>query len=264
MNQPSHRQYLLAAASAFCRVCTDKECQRSRKEQSLCLSLVAFRDANLSILEPLMDKTGGKESKVCRKCGTEKPLSEFCKNHRYKDGHQNVCKACCNEMTKQARRQKKMESPSRETLRKARKMKELQHLLGKAAPVVTDMKERASLRYRMDDEYREARKECSKRKYYETNFYLARKYLKRHEAALAKATRELAELRESSQSLSGRELYIVKCKINTRLAKIESFKYKAELCRSILDGKVRFTKEEMEKAGIFHVKSALMERMEKG
>lgn len=34
-------------------------------------------------------------TKVCGGCGIEKPLSEFNKNKRYKDGHVTWCKACC-------------------------------------------------------------------------------------------------------------------------------------------------------------------------
>jgi hypothetical protein len=32
--------------------------------------------------------------KTCWKCKEEKPFSEFCKNKRYKDGHNDVCKLC--------------------------------------------------------------------------------------------------------------------------------------------------------------------------
>ena len=34
------------------------------------------------------------ELKTCRKCKTEKPLAEFNKYRRAKDGHQPVCKLC--------------------------------------------------------------------------------------------------------------------------------------------------------------------------
>ena len=34
------------------------------------------------------------ETKICRKCGSELPLSEFYKAKGNKDGHKNICKEC--------------------------------------------------------------------------------------------------------------------------------------------------------------------------
>ena len=34
------------------------------------------------------------ETKVCNKCGKEKPISEFSKNSRKRDGLQTACKEC--------------------------------------------------------------------------------------------------------------------------------------------------------------------------
>ena len=39
-------------------------------------------------------------TKVCAKCGEEKPTSEYGKHPRNKDGLQSYCKACSNEHTK--------------------------------------------------------------------------------------------------------------------------------------------------------------------
>lgn len=41
------------------------------------------------------------ETKVCKKCGRELPLSEFHKNKGHKDGHLNVCKECHKQYMKQ-------------------------------------------------------------------------------------------------------------------------------------------------------------------
>jgi len=40
-------------------------------------------------------------TKVCRKCGVEKPLGEFPKNHTCKDGHQHTCKECRKKQAKE-------------------------------------------------------------------------------------------------------------------------------------------------------------------
>ena len=37
-----------------------------------------------------------KTTKVCTKCGTEKPISDYHKSTRSKDGHLSVCKECTN------------------------------------------------------------------------------------------------------------------------------------------------------------------------
>ena len=41
------------------------------------------------------------ETKICRKCGRELPLSEFHKDKQKKDGYRNVCKECINKRMKQ-------------------------------------------------------------------------------------------------------------------------------------------------------------------
>ena len=42
------------------------------------------------------------EYKICNKCNKEKPLSEFSKNKRMKDGYLNQCKECRYELDKRA------------------------------------------------------------------------------------------------------------------------------------------------------------------
>jgi hypothetical protein len=36
------------------------------------------------------------ETKICKKCGQEKPLDEFPKHRGYKDGRQSFCRECRN------------------------------------------------------------------------------------------------------------------------------------------------------------------------
>lgn len=43
------------------------------------------------------ERTKTAETKICKKCGIEKPLSEFTKNKNMKDGRLNTCKECSNE-----------------------------------------------------------------------------------------------------------------------------------------------------------------------
>ena len=48
-----------------------------------------------------------KTSKVCIKCGMEKPMSEFGLNRKMKDGHRNECKSSCTNYSKEYYRRKK-------------------------------------------------------------------------------------------------------------------------------------------------------------
>lgn len=38
------------------------------------------------------------ETKICKKCGQEKPLESFVRNHKIKSGYANTCKECHNKM----------------------------------------------------------------------------------------------------------------------------------------------------------------------
>lgn len=40
------------------------------------------------------------ETKICKKCGQEKPISEFRKDSKYKDGRTNFCKSCISDYYK--------------------------------------------------------------------------------------------------------------------------------------------------------------------
>ena len=52
-----------------------------------------------------------KASKVCACCKIEKPLSEFGKNARLKDGHNIYCKVCQNEKNRESRERRKNTLP---------------------------------------------------------------------------------------------------------------------------------------------------------
>ena len=52
-----------------------------------------------------------KASKVCACCKIEKPLSEFGKNARLKDGHNIYCKVCQNEKIRESRERRKNTLP---------------------------------------------------------------------------------------------------------------------------------------------------------
>ena len=40
------------------------------------------------------------ETKICRICGEEKPITDFPKNNQYKDGYDTRCKCCINAICK--------------------------------------------------------------------------------------------------------------------------------------------------------------------
>lgn len=257
----THKQYLFHAAKAFCLVCTNNKCKRDRESESTCALLLDFRHTFKSELAKIADKTCGKTTKVCKYCGKEKPISEFYPELRNKDGHKNICKECLKLHVIENKKKRLQRKPSAENTSKIRKLNNLRSLLGKTQAVTVDSKKMANLRYKLDDEYRNGLKEYSKRMYYEENYYLAKKYLKRYDNSLKKAQEQLEQIRASMENSNGRNLYILKRKESSRIAKIESYKYKMDLCRSILEGKYSLTKEDIEKAGIFHVKSSLLNRI---
>lgn len=47
------------------------------------------------------------ETKICKECGRELPLSEFYKKKTCKDGHMNVCKECFKQQQKQYKQEHK-------------------------------------------------------------------------------------------------------------------------------------------------------------
>lgn len=46
-------------------------------------------------------------TKVCKRCGKEAPISEFSKNAKSKDGADSYCRKCRNELAKKYYRNKK-------------------------------------------------------------------------------------------------------------------------------------------------------------
>ena len=50
------------------------------------------------------------ETKICRICGEEKPITDFALNHLYKDGYDTRCKCCKNEEARKSYHARK-ESP---------------------------------------------------------------------------------------------------------------------------------------------------------
>ena len=47
------------------------------------------------------------ETKVCRKCGRELPITEFYKNKLYKDGYMTICKKCNNAYSNESHKKKR-------------------------------------------------------------------------------------------------------------------------------------------------------------
>ena len=47
------------------------------------------------------------ETKICRICGEEMPISDFPKHRQYKGGHDTRCKCCTNAYTKANRAKRK-------------------------------------------------------------------------------------------------------------------------------------------------------------
>lgn len=65
-----------------------------------------------TIYDNINFKKGGfmKKTKICNRCGEEKPVTEFYKNYLYKDCLLPTCKKCLNEMKKAQYHKRKEES----------------------------------------------------------------------------------------------------------------------------------------------------------
>jgi hypothetical protein len=48
------------------------------------------------------------ETKICRICGEEKPITDFAQNYQYKDGIDTRCKCCVNAYNKSGRAKRKV------------------------------------------------------------------------------------------------------------------------------------------------------------
>lgn len=66
-------------------------------------------------------------TKHCKTCGQVKPLSEFYRHARMKDGHLNKCISCCREYD-HARRSGKKKTRSRQATLHLRQLAALLHL----------------------------------------------------------------------------------------------------------------------------------------
>lgn len=64
----------------------------------------------------------GQETKVCKKCGVEKPFSEFIKEKRHRDGLSSQCKSC------NAERYKKYRSANKEKVAESKKKYKETHI----------------------------------------------------------------------------------------------------------------------------------------
>ena len=84
-----------------CKACMDKRTNRNNHKKQ------AIRKR-----EKLMEEGA---TKVCNKCGIEKPLSEFPKNSKKKDGTGNICTECIAKQ-REATKQKKLERAEQERL----------------------------------------------------------------------------------------------------------------------------------------------------
>lgn len=58
-----------------------------------------------------MEQIKTEATKVCNKCGQEKPITEFQKSKSCTDGHIGQCNACVNERTRERRRLKAVTPP---------------------------------------------------------------------------------------------------------------------------------------------------------
>lgn len=56
------------------------------------------------------------ETKVCRKCGQEKPVSEFIPDGRYRCGYQTYCRKCTSEYQKMRRYLSEKERKERQAI----------------------------------------------------------------------------------------------------------------------------------------------------
>ena len=130
--------------------------------------------------------------KFCKKCGKYKPLSEFHRNNRMKDKHDNKCKEC------------------RSKYQREYKAKNIDKVRAQGRVYYASSKEK--------------RREYSMTKYYSTD-YLEKKYLKRYRTSLEKVLAKKAYL-ENTIRWNKNPTYNMKQKMQGYESAIEKWKNK--------------------------------------
>lgn len=249
MEHITRRQYLLCARKAICLCCPEGVvCDTTRRnrikvecdKQTSCPKLELFSDNYRKVLDEVDDNTDTGQTKVCKCCGEEKPLSEFHKGSG-KYHRRNECKQCfsrisatymkrqINEVGKQKCRKKLLTDAYKELEYKA--------LLNSTNVVFEDKKERKSyrdkLRYEIDSEYQTKAKEGARKRYYDPeSLYLVKKYLKRHLKSLEEweMRKQLIEIRPKEQLP-----YNIRIRLEKAIRKCEIYKEKIRAEREIIE-----------------------------
>ena len=130
--------------------------------------------------------------KFCKKCGKYKPLSEFHRNNRKKDKHDDKCKEC------------------RSQYQREYKAKNIGKVRAQGRAYYASSKEK--------------RREYSMTKYYSTD-YLEKKYLKRYQSSLEKVLAKKAHL-ENSDTWKKEPTFQMKTRMQGYEAAIEKWKTK--------------------------------------
>lgn len=82
------------------------------------------------------------ETKVCRKCGQEKPVSEFIPDGRYRCGYQTCCRKCTNEYQKMRRLGKKDKGYKSGRSNQCRDCQNKQHREALERPAMADFEQK--------------------------------------------------------------------------------------------------------------------------
>lgn len=91
--------------------------------------------------------------KVCKKCGQEKPITEFPKSKTAKDGHEGQCTRCKMDAAKALRKKRKEEAAAKRFEEKQIRMKEVtKKFWGRGAKKAEDVIERPSTALGMQQE----------------------------------------------------------------------------------------------------------------